>query len=344
MAFNDISGKFSCFAAFAGTDLSIWQKIIGSKIKHKVFGVGIVDEVTETKYKDSIHIRVRFVDLPVNSNIKIFSDASFKEGFFENIDINLNLAPGFNDFLELREKEKMEAFIKEETKRKKEQEEQVKQETEFLEKFILLKQEYEIDNMSFNSIASPLYSILDRLEAKEKIDAEDIQWLERNSLFNILAIHYEEEYINFGDLWNLVKASDYWRKRGNPARAIELLKDKQTEDIKLMNAILTTCGEAFKDIHEISEAEKYARDAIKACEGCFNPYVLLGGIYYQKGMPTDGDKYFAKAVELGANHMVVEKEIKNSFTLAEKHEKDLLTKYLLDKNQQKYTWVRNYLK
>lgn len=343
MAQNNTISSFSYFAAFAGTNCSIWKKIIGFKIKHRVYGLGIVDEVTETKYNDSIHIRVRFADLPENINLKTFSDTSFKEGFFENININFDLIPGFNDFLELREKEEMEALINEEIKIKKEQEEIAKQEAEFLEEFISLKQEYEIESSSFNSIASPLYSILNRLKANEKLDTEDIQWLERNSLYNILAIHYEEEYVNFGDLWNLVKASDYWRRRGNAARAIELLKDKHSVDIKLMKAMLITCGSSFKDIHEIDVAEKYARKAIKICDYCFDSYVLLGGIYYQKGMPEEGDEYFTKATELGANSKNIEYEKRDAFDMAEKPEKKLLVKYLLDKDEQKYKWVRNYL-
>ncbi|WP_169312025.1 tetratricopeptide repeat protein [Syntrophobotulus glycolicus] len=335
--------SFSTFAEFAGSDYSLWEKLIGCEIRHRTFGIGIIEKISGTTLKDSVLIKIRFIHLPESERIKIFSNISFAEGYFGNINVDFALFPGFQEFCEMRNRKEQDCLTKKVIEAEEQKKEQALQEAKFLEEFNVLKQEYGLDELCFHpNLYHLLYTILLKLKAEENLDEEDLLWLNRNNLFKVLAIYYESEYLKSGNLWSLVKASENWRRLANAARAIELLKDKCSNDSKLMSTILTTCGAAFQDINESTEAEKYARKAIKASRYHYYPYHLLGVIYFHRGRPEKGDKYFAKAMELGLNPKVMEDEIEKVFETAGKDVKVCIAKYLFNKDRQKYQWAKHY--
>lgn len=336
------------FALFAHKNHSLWNKIIGCEVKHNTLGDGKIVEIIEGK--DCVYITVEFAGLPEHKGLKKFSNTSFTEGHFGNIELNHFLIPGFNEFYERKLKEEKERLIKEkiEANRIEElrrmQEEQERIEAKSLEEFNLLKQNYGLSKQRFKSIASPLYMILLKIESMEVLDEDDIEWLKGNKMFKIIAMYYEKEYLKTKNQWNLVKASSNLRRSDESYRAIELLENEHSKDSKLMSAILTTCGGAYRDINDVIKAEKHAKEAIDIGDESFYPFNLLGAIYYQKGMPEEGDKCFNKAIELGSDLRIMDKEIENSFKIAGEDEQIRVAKYLLDKDEQKYQWVKYYVK
>jgi len=289
------------------------------------------------------------LSLPENNKSKMFSNTSFINGYPESIEFDHFLIDGFNEFYEMKVKEEKERSIKREAEAKraeelrKIQEEQANREAKSVEEFNLLKKTYGVNRSSFTSITSRLYLILIKLESMESLDEEDIQWLEINKLFMIIAKYYEKEYLKMENLWDLVKASRYFRRAKEAPRAIELLGDKNSNDSKLMSAILTTRGGAYRDINDVVTAETCANKAISIYDKSSYPFNLLGAIYYQKGMPEEGDKCFYRAIELGSNSKIMDNEIQNSLINAGEDERTRVAKYLLAKDGQKYRWAKKYV-
>lgn len=317
------------FALFANSNFSVWRNIIGCEVKHNTYGVGKVEKVIELN--KNIYIEITFRSLPQNYRLKEFDSISFADGYFETIEFNHPIVR-FNEYCDMRVKEENERLNRE------------KIESKSLYEFNLLKQKYGLGRSRFTLITSPLYIILLKLESMEGLEEEDIQWLQRNNLFKVIAIYYERRYSKTKDLWDLVKASSNLRKSNEADRVIELLEGKNSTNIQLMSAILTTCGGAYRDINEIVKAEECAKEAIRIANKNYYSYNLLGAIYYQKGMPEDGDNYFNKAIELGSDTLIMDREIQNTFKIAGDDEKIRVANYLLKKDEQKYQWVKYYIK
>lgn len=335
------------FGSFAGTDLSIWGKIVGCEVKHNNIGNGKIVEVFMKN--DNIYIKINFIEMPEKDKLKLYGSKSFVGDLFESIDYKDCILEGFNDYCRMKVIEENELSIQmaiEEKKMKEQQkiqEEQARLEAKSLIEYNDLKIKYEIKSSNYNTITSPLYIILLKIDSKEELDQDDINWLEHDKLYMIIAIYYEIKFLHSNDLWDLVKACKYFRESNNPLKAIEVLDNKNTSDKKLMAAIRTTCGGAYRDINEIDKAETCAFEAIKANNTSFYPYNLLGALYYQKGMLEEGDEYFNRAIELGSSTRIRDSEIRKSMDQAGKDEKIRIAEYMLSKDPQKYGWVKYYL-
>ena len=213
------------FALFAGTNISVWELIIGCEIKHRSLGTGTIKEII-SKDTTSIYITISFTDQTGNISLKVFSIKSIEEGYFEYINVDKSMFPGLDKFIKMKERE-----------------------TDLQNEFNLLKQKYGLSKSSYTSIDSPLHIILLKLEAEESLADEDVQWLKPNNYLTY-QLFTTKGNIKTGDLWNLVKAASNLRKINKADKVIELLKDKHTNDSKLMSAMLTTCGGAYRDIGE----------------------------------------------------------------------------------------------
>jgi hypothetical protein len=222
--------------------------------------------------------------------------------------------------------------------------------------FNKLKQKYQVDHFSDNSLQSKLYLILQKLEQNQRLDAVEIAFLQENKMFRdkiyiyfntLEAQFYEGDYQKTGNKWNLPNISSHWRKANQPEKALKSTEninfDKIKED-KLKSAILTTRGGAFRDIHELNEAEKCAKEAIKFQPSSHHPYTLMGAIYYDRYDHYQGDKWFAEAIKRGASPESIDSEIKKSIaTMKDKDKRDQMIKQLLKKDSIRYSWANNYL-
>lgn len=84
------------FAKFADSDLSIWEKLIDSEVKHIKFGVGLIDEIESVK--NDIYITVTFINIFIGDKQKIFHESSFLNGEFEEIEFDHSLIPGYKEY------------------------------------------------------------------------------------------------------------------------------------------------------------------------------------------------------------------------------------------------------
>mgnify|MGYP001560031922 FL=1 len=193
--------------------------------------------------------------------------------------------------------------------------------------------------------ATPLALILLELENEETLSPGSLRWLKDNSSNKILATYYRQLYERNGNVWDLASASKYLRKAGMYNKAVEITNEFPkipNGDPQSSAAVFTSRGAAFRDSSNLPKAEECALDAIKLAPSSFNPYSLLGAIYYERGDPAKGDEYFEKASLLGASPRNKEVEIHVTLKKSGVEVRNTIIDYLLRKDAEKYAWVNEF--
>lgn len=194
---------------------------------------------------------------------------------------------------------------------------------------------------------TPLASVLEKLQRKEKPEEFELAWLKDNLQFRLLAIYHYRDYQQNGDLWSLVRTCSFLRKEDLSAKAIELTNKVISENSGITNgralsALNTTRGGAFRDIGDLESAKISARQAISLSPHNYQPCNLMGAILYQEGLPEQGDVYFEKALQLGAPAQEQDSERTGALRLATPDARKRVMEYLLAKDPEKYAWVHRY--
>lgn len=283
-----------------------YEKLINRSITHAKYGTGKITNVSTSEFT---------VDYEWGEIIFPFNHLKDKHSFI-NLDIN-----GLEEF-----------FAKEEEVKSAKQE------------FHNLKEKY--DALSYKE-ASPfdnLYIILMKIDKSSKLEEDDINFLSKKHLFGTLTIYHKKRYEKTKNPWELINASKYCRRNNNPSVAIELtdylLKNYSDGNELLLSSILTTRGGAFRDILDLANAEKCAKDAIQYRE-TYHPYNLLGAIYWQKGGFEEGAEYFERALKLGSKEKLQETLMKSAIEKSGSNKTEIAIKlYKLD--SKKYYWTKEY--
>ncbi|WP_244142170.1 tetratricopeptide repeat protein [aff. Roholtiella sp. LEGE 12411] len=243
-----------------------------------------------------------------------------------------------------------------------------------------MKLKYDVLGYQDKSHTSLLYTILQKLELKERLEATDVAWLQenktevpqaqysyyrwqeepkyqRNKLFSgkiLIAYHtieatfYEQEFQRTDNKWNLANASSHWRKADKPEQALQLtnnLEFDQIKENKLKSALLTSRGGAFRDIEKLDKAENCARQAIEYQPKSHHPYTLMGAICFERHQYSDGEYWFQEAIKRGANPRDMDSEIKRVVKNAKgENKRREVIEYLLKKDSQRYAWAKYYFK
>ncbi|MCV3216007.1 hypothetical protein OGM63_21265 [Plectonema radiosum NIES-515] len=224
--------------------------------------------------------------------------------------------------------------------------------------FTTLKKKYALVDIGNQLPFEPFYTIMLKLEKKERLDPLlVVQLIEEKLLsrygkipiahYKLEADFYEQEFKRTGHKWHIPNASSYWRKADEPERALQLtnLDLSNIRESNLKSAILVTRGAAFRDIDELDNAEKCAKKAIESHPQSYQPYTLLGAIYYDKREYSTGDYYFEEAVKRGAKTEEIDDEIKRVVrTTKDEIKLQEVVNYLLKKDSQRYAWAKTYLK
>ncbi|MDZ8137063.1 MAG: hypothetical protein RM049_17430 [Nostoc sp. DedQUE04] len=246
--------------------------------------------------------------------------------------------------------------------------------------FAALKSKYDVLRYQDKSHTSLLYTILQKLELKERLEATDVAWLQETKVEVPLATYsydrwqqepqhqgtklfsgkiwiayhtieanfYEQEFQRTDNKWNLANASSHWRKADEPEQALQLTNNLQLDKIKenkLKSALLTTRGGAFRDFGKLDEAENCARQAIKHLQKSHHPYTLMGAICFERHQYSDGEYWFQEAIKRGANPRDMDSEIKRVVKNAnDENKRQQVINYLLNKDSQRYAWAKSYIK
>jgi hypothetical protein len=204
----------------------------------------------------------------------------------------------------------------------------------------------------------PFYTIMVKLEKKERLDIILVaQLIEQNVLYiygeiaiahyRLEAEFYEQEFQRTGNKWHIPTASSYWRKANEPEQALKItnLDLQKIKDSKLKSAILVTRGAAFRDRDNLADAENCARKAMESQPDSYQPYTLMGAISYDRGDYGEGDYWFKQAIERGAKTEDIDDEIKRIFrSTKDENKRNEAAEYLLEKDAQRYFWVKSYLR
>ncbi|AUC62048.1 hypothetical protein AA637_13250 [Cyanobacterium sp. HL-69] len=180
--------------------------------------------------------------------------------------------------------------------------------------FIKLKKKYKAQAHKSESLSSPLYPILIKIDSDEKLtrknhhqnttDVEaidEIQWLEDHRLYETLVIYYEKLYEKTKKTWIITQICGCLRKLGNPEEVLKLtdefLKKKVYADARVKSAILTTRGGAFLDLGNLSMAEQCGLEAMKLYES-YQAHFFLSNVYAKKKSEQDkSEENFIKSEE-----------------------------------------------
>ncbi|TFI55321.1 hypothetical protein BLD44_004350 [Mastigocladus laminosus UU774] len=224
--------------------------------------------------------------------------------------------------------------------------------------FVALKKKYGLLDPGNQLPLEPFYTIMIKLERKERLDPLlVVQLIEERLLsgdgniaiahYSLEADFYEQEFKRTANKWHIPTASSYWRKADEPEKALNItnLDLGKIRESKLQSAILVTRGAAFRDIGDLVNAEKSAKKAIECHPESYQPYTLMGAIYYNKGEYSKGDYWFEEAEKRGAKTDDIDDEIKRVLrSTKDEIKRQQAVNYLLKKDSQRYAWAKCYLK
>ncbi|MDJ0554168.1 MAG: hypothetical protein QNJ68_06960 [Microcoleaceae cyanobacterium MO_207.B10] len=157
----------------------------------------------------------------------------------------------------------------------------------------------------------PFYNILSKLDKGERLDKLMFTQLTTENLlipgskitttyYWIEASFFEKEFKRTKDKWLIPKISSYWRKANLALKALEITSKSKVDleklkDKDLKARILVTRGAAFRDIHDLNEAQNSALQAHKIDSNSHHRCTLLGAICYGLGKYGDEDYWFEEA-------------------------------------------------
>lgn len=220
--------------------------------------------------------------------------------------------------------------------------------------FKMLKAKYQIVGQL---AVDPFYGIMLKLERGERLDPKQvIQLIEEGRLsrhgkiatayYKLEAMFYEKEYQRTGNRWNLPSASSNWRKADEPENALKVTENvnwNRVQESDLKAALLVTRGTAFRDLSRLDEAENCAVQAIECQPESHQPYTLMGAIHYDQREYLEGDQWFERAAERGADD--TDDEIARIVRMTkDKDKRKEVAEYLLQKDPNRYKWAGSYLK
>ncbi|WP_071189405.1 hypothetical protein [Trichormus sp. NMC-1] len=222
--------------------------------------------------------------------------------------------------------------------------------------FVALKRKYGLIDPSLP--LEPLYTIMVKLEKKERLDPVlVVQLIEEKLLsrdgkitvayYKLEAEFLEQEIKRTGHKWHIPTASSYWRKANEPEQALKLtnLDLGKIKENNLKSAISVTRGAAFRDIDKLDDAESCAIKAMEYQPDSHQPYTLMGAICYDRYDYEEGNDWFEKAVQRGADIEDIDSEIKRVIKNEKNDDKRReAAKYLLKKDSHRYAWAKDYLK
>ncbi len=139
-----------------------------------------------------------------------------------------------------------------------------------------------------------------KIKQGQTVNQEELKWLEEHQYFSTLAKYSEHQYQISRKTTYAIQACKFWRKAGNPKRAIEITENIVDREPHSMAVLLTTRGGAFRELQKLNEAKKCAQKAIELAPESYFAHNLLAAIYHDAGRVAEAENYFKKAEELGA--------------------------------------------
>lgn len=301
------------FAEFLESESERWSELVGHTLEHTEFGEGKVVDVNVRKDYIPL-VCVRFI---ATGHVRTFNTDIFRHGQIVRLEVPEKLQEAFGAFEEGRRT--FEALAE--------------------------KYHVSIDKLMARDGPSELVSLLVKVDDREELNSEEIDLLEEQGLYNVVATYYFRKFKASENLWDLVKACSELRQANLADKAIkasDACVDEVSEDARAKGALWTTRGGAFRDLGELSQAKFCGERAVEICPQSYYPYNLLGAIFYEEGEMAKGDQYFDQAIGLGSNERLRDKEVKATIQRSSAEKRNAIIEYLLSKDPKRYRWARAF--
>ena len=347
--------RVKAFAAYAKHDPYRWSLIVGRRIVHERFGPGVIEFVNLMK------VDIVFDEQVDGIRKRSFIPAVFRDGRITDVDVPMEaqgLQESFEHYVrQAEERRRKEEVAAEERRRREEadrlhkaqEDERHREELAASIEFGKLKESFGCSWYSGQAPVDPLFPILKSLQSGEGLSAEDEEWLRSRRLFCVMASYYESLMTHDMSTRTVSKASSLWRAAEVPGRAVDITGHALASWAARnwsnggRAAVLTTRGGALRDVGKLEEAEEGAWEAHRFNPSGHHPFNLLGGIYYSKGSPEQGDKYFDEAEQRGASTSATDSSKRKALETSEPEARKRVAQYLLRKDLHRYGWARRYL-
>lgn len=309
----------------------------GAVVRHANYGIGTIQSIQpRTGYIPLITIL-----FSSGTQTSTFNSDAFKSGKITEVELPCELLRSLATWREQDARRMAQAAVEEAARAQ-------LREAEEVARFQLLElaEKYSVNLTKINDGVMPLIQILSKMEDRDAFQDSELSWLEDHSIYNVLATYHYRCYRSTNDPWKLVKACGYLRKSGLPEKCIEFsgqLIQKGAAGQRVLAAAHTTRGGAFRDLGDLEAAMNSANQAVDLSPNSFHPYNLLGAVHYEHGNPADGDKYFEKAIQLGAHPKAQDAEIRAALKNSAIENQKVIADYLLRKDPAKYAWASIYL-
>ena len=217
-----------------------------------------------------------------------------------------------------------------------------------------LRARYGIDTYVDQDYFSRLMAILKRVDAGQRLSAEDFVWLStageayftdelRAAHHRLEADFFATEFRKTRDPWAAVNASGHYRKCDRPADADSLLRTISVEpqkSPKLKSALCTTHGGVMRDLGRWNEALRLGEQAHAFKPDDYRPCTLLGAVHVEMGDYGLGQEWYAKAVERGASEDSVDQDLRSIYFRADQPKQATMREFLLAQDPVRYAWAR----
>ncbi len=216
-----------------------------------------------------------------------------------------------------------------------------------------LRARYGIDTFVEQHCFGQLMDILKRVDAGQRLGPEDFVWLSsvgeeyfteelRNAYHRLEATFLAGAFKKTGDPWAAVNASSHYRKCERASDAESLLGTiniEQQKSPKLKSALCTTRGGVMRDLEHWDEALQLGEKAHALTPDDFRPCTLLGAVHMETGQYDLGQKWYTKAVELGATVDSVDQDLRNIYFRADQATRMEMRDFLLREDPIRYAWA-----
>lgn len=197
--------------------------------------------------------------------------------------------------------------------------------------------------------------LLRTLAEGKRLRSEDVIWLQTEAegcwtdavadAWHLIEADYlTSRWHETGDPWAAINASSHWRRGGKPESAIaltgEALASNQTLSPKVQSALATTRGAAFRTTGRRAEAKELGEQAHALMPGDYRPCTLLGAVNFELGELVEGQAWFMKAEQRGAEKALVDHDIKALLARMPNAERDRIQAFLLEQDTIRFAWLR----
>jgi hypothetical protein len=201
---------------------------------------------------------------------------------------------------------------------------------------------------------SRVMSLLRRMSSGQRLQPDDIVWLKteaddcwtdelRKEWHALEAKALAAAWQKTGDPWDAVNGSSHYRKAGQSELALSLTESalaKGGVPPKILSALETTRGGAYRDLRRLAEAKTLGLNAHHLTPTDFRPCTLLGAVHIEQGDLATGHGWYVKAEKLGADTRDVDHDLRALIARATKSEQHRICAYLIAQDAHRFSWLR----